>query len=157
LNGYTLVELIIVLLIIGILFSIVFPNFKNFLVSSQSKKGISEFENILNSASENSIITKKKIYFILNLENQEYSIKEENCEESNFSPLPKNIFIYKAKNSSYETISKNISFIFYPDGTKDFGVIYLRNYEDGNLYTFFLSPYSEKVKILNGEVYFEAE
>ena len=163
-GGYTFVELITVILIIGVLFSLVFPNFQNFLISSQNKKGISIFEDTLNSVSQTCMENKKTLYFFLDLESQEYWIEgetqveteesEEN-EEINFSSLPEDIFIYKAKNSSYETTSDTISFGFFPDGIREFGLLYLKNLEDGKEYTIFLHPYSQRVKILEGEVYFD--
>ena len=113
--------------------------------------------NLINDVSEKSFKEKKKTYLIIDLDNQKYLITEKILEENSEieNNLPEEIFIFKAKNSTVEKESGTITFTFFPDRTKEFGMIYLENKKDGKVYTLFLEPYSTKTEIYDGEVYFE--
>jgi len=112
--------------------------------------------NLLKIISEKSFKEREIIYLTIDLDNQKYLISKEGEEKKlEIENLPEGIFIFRAKNSKEEKESGTITFTFFPDRTKEYGMIYLENLYNGETFTVFLYPYSENIEIYEGEVYFE--
>lgn len=86
-------------------------------------------------------------------ENNE-SEDEQSEEEQEIIPVQSNLSFVKAKNSTKEVTNGKISFLFFPDGTKEFGMLLVIDPETGDAYTLFINPYLSSPEI-KGETYFE--
>lgn len=62
-----------------------------------------------------------------------------------------------AQNSTEEISSGVISFLFYPDGSKEFGLIHITEPYSSERYTIFLNPYGSNPEIMEGTVTFDEE
>ena len=115
--------------------------------------------NTIQSVSQNSIKSKKPLYFFLDLREQKFWIDEsrtklvvgeenENENEDVGTALNPDILVYKAANSLEEKSTGIISFSFFPDGTNEFGMLYIENMKTGERFKLFLHPFFQKAKIL---------
>lgn len=123
------------------------------------REGVAALQDALEAVPHSSLQDSRNWYFRLDLDRQVYwtsseaTFSETEADVSG-TPLPAEILAYRACNSGQDIDSGVIRFIFFPDGTREFGVIYLKNLQTGEFYTLFLHPYTQKVKVLPGEAVF---
>ena len=105
-----------------------------------------------------SMKSEKTLYIFLDMKEQKFWIDENRSKlteeeyENIGTPLNSDILIYQAINSTEEKSTGIISFSFFPDGTNEFGMLYIENINTGERFTLFLHPFFQKAKILEGEV-----
>lgn len=153
--GYTLIELLVVITIIGIFFYLALPTVKDIIPAEENKK-ISAFVDVIEEISKNSIEQKQKFVLTIDLDTNSYATIPErdiekdtnNEQEIPFTELPLNFI--KAQNSSMETSTGLITFLFFPDGSKEFGVVLVEDIERGEVYTIFLHPYTIFPEVIKG-------
>ncbi|MCM8761757.1 MAG: prepilin-type N-terminal cleavage/methylation domain-containing protein [Candidatus Omnitrophica bacterium] len=161
--GYTFIELLVVIIIIGLFFYLVFPTIKN-IIPEEGNEKISGFVDIIEKSSRSAIEQKEKIILIVDLDTNSYAVmpekdmEREGDEDGEEAPLffTNSPFIFiKAKNSSTEVSTGLITFLFFPDGSKEFGLIFVKDMED--IYTIFLNPYTISPEVIKGEVKLEED
>ncbi|MCX8082807.1 MAG: type II secretion system GspH family protein [bacterium] len=165
-NGYTFIELLVVIVIIGLFFYLTFPVVRD-IIPQEENKTISTIVDIIEEASRDAIEQKQKVILTIDMDTNSYAItkesdiEQENIEENDyndkedisFTQVP--IDFIKAQNSMLETSTGLITFLFFPDGTKEFGAIFVEYVETGAIYTIFLNPYTISPEIIKGEKRFE--
>ncbi|HOL23098.1 MAG TPA: prepilin-type N-terminal cleavage/methylation domain-containing protein [bacterium] len=163
--GYTFIELLIVIIIIGLFFYLVFPSIKNIIPERENEK-ISAFVDVIEGASKNAVEQKKKIILTVDLDTSSYAVmtekdmEKENGEDGEedipcFTRTP--ITFIKAQNSSKEVSTGLITFLFFPDGSKEFGLILVKDMDKEEIYTIFLNPYTISPEVVKGEANIEED
>ncbi|MDD3726435.1 MAG: type II secretion system protein [Candidatus Ratteibacteria bacterium] len=170
-GGYTLVELLVVILIIGLFFYLVVPSMKNILPEEENEK-ILKLVDFIEKISRDAIEQKQKIIFTVDIDTNSCSFitekeMEENSQESEedisnneekeeaSSSVTFPLDFIKAQNSSVEASSGLITILFFPDGSKEFGTILVEDVDSGDIYTIFLNPYTISPEVIKGEARFE--
>jgi len=157
--GYTFIELLVVIIIIGIFFYLISPVVKNILPEEENKK-ISDFVNVIEDAAREAVDQKQKVIFIIDIDTGSYDVltEEEMREASDkegeglppFTEVP--LTFIRAQNSLEEVTSGRITFLFFPDGSKEFGIISVRDIDNDEIYTIFLNPYTISPEIIKGDI-----
>ncbi|MGC8976963.1 MAG: hypothetical protein ACP5OB_05005 [Candidatus Ratteibacteria bacterium] len=128
----------------------ILPTIKIFLPEVQSEE-IKKIIQTINEAEKKSTSEKKTVYFYFNLDEDTYWFKsdKDNAEmtEINNSSLD----FYRARNEFEERNNGIIFFRIYPEGKKDFFVLYLYDNEKKQTYTLYFNPFSD-IKIYNEEL-----
>lgn len=164
-KGYTLIELLVVILILGVFFYLALPVFKNILPEEENKNILKLIE-IIEKASKEAIEKQQKIILAVDIDTHSCSVmteekvsgeaEENNGEEADsFEELP--LIFVRAQNSSKEVTSGLITFLFFPDGSKEFGALLVKDMDEEETYTIFLNPYTISPAAIKGEVNFEEE
>lgn len=163
--GYTFIELLVVIIIIGLFFYLVFPTIKNIIPEKGDEK-ISRFVDIIEEVSRNAIEKKEKVIFAIDIDTNSYAVipekdvkkkeGEDNEENTPFFTHTPLTFI-KAKNSSTEVSTGLITFLFFPDGSKEFGLIFVKDMDKEDIYTIFLNPYTISPEVIKGEIKLEED
>lgn len=151
-RGFTLIEILVVLIIIGIASSLIFLNFSS---ASSISKNQSSFQNAFNFLTEESIITGNIIGWHANNENDfSYTLDYKNTfignldnpYSNNWNDLSSYRKTYKSSDGSiidfenYEEDSPLL--IFYPSGENSGGIINI-----------FLNDYTQQITInTNGKI-----
>jgi len=68
-----------------------------------------------------------------------------------------NLIFSGAKNTRQDSSTGRMRFIFFPDGTKEFGMVTILDPSTNRYYTIFINPYFSSPEILEGAVDFEAQ
>lgn len=162
--GYTFIELLVVVIIIGIFFYLIFPTVKNILPEEENKK-ISDFVDVIEKASRRAIDQKQKVIFIIDIDTGSYdALTEEEMKEASdmegeglppFTESP--LTFIRAQNSLEEVSSGRLTFLFFPDGSKEFGLISVRDIDNDEVYTIFLNPYTISPEVIKGDIRFEED
>jgi len=162
--GYTFIELLVVVIIIGIFFYLIFPTVKNILPEEENKK-ISDFVDVIEKASRRAIDQKQKVIFIIDIDTGSYDVlTEEEMKKASdmkgeglppFTEAP--LTFIRAQNSLGEVNSGRLTFFFLPDGSKEFGLISVRDIDNDEVYTIFLNPYTISPEVIKGDIRFEED
>lgn len=161
-HGYTFIELLSVILIIGLFLYLVFPVIKNIIPKEESGDAF-VFAGIIEEISRYAIEQREKMLLVLDIDTNSYGvITEQEIEkdadgewmgEIAFTQIP--LMFINAQNSEGEVSSGLIIFLFYPDGSKEYGKILLEEIESGDIFTIFLNPYTISPEVIKGEANFE--
>ncbi|MCM8830462.1 MAG: type II secretion system GspH family protein [Candidatus Omnitrophica bacterium] len=159
--GYTFIELLVVITIIGIFFYLAFPTVKDIIPPEENKK-ITPFVDIIEEISRKAIVQKQKFSLTIDIDSNSYAVIGEkdigdtdNEQGLLFTELP---FIFiRAQNSSIETSTGLITFLFFPDGSKEFGLIFVKDMDKEDIYTIFLNPYTISPEVIKGEAKLEED
>lgn len=168
-SGISFIEILVALLMISILLSITMPMFQSKKNRPEQKKLFTNFQNIVEYASNRAIIQKKthKVIWDLNahtLSLAEYSAdKEEEADiHQRFNILPtssetsitipdfvevKNFFINQKDDKSFNDSMNQIWFYLMPDGSCQPVTINLENNNESSYhqYAFTINPFYSKV------------
>jgi prepilin-type N-terminal cleavage/methylation domain-containing protein len=151
-RGFTLIEILVVLIIIGIASSLIFLNFSS---ASSISKNQSSFQNAFNFLTEESIITGNIIGWHANNENDFSYILDykntfignlDNPYSNNWNDLSSHRKTYKSSDGSiidFENYEEDLPLlIFYPSGENSGGII-----------SIFLNDYTQQITInTNGKI-----
>ena len=151
-RGFTLIEILVVLIIIGIASSLIFLNFSS---ASSISKNQSSFQNAFNFLTEESIITGNIIGWHANNENDFSYILDykntfignlDNPYSNNLNDLSSYRKTYKSSDGSiidFENYEEDLPLlIFYPSGENSGGII-----------SIFLNDYTQQITInTNGKI-----
>jgi DNA/RNA endonuclease YhcR with UshA esterase domain len=69
-------------------------------------------------------------------------------------PVRSYLQFIRVRNSVKEASGGSVSFLFLPDGTREFGTITVVDPDTEEIYTVFLNPYLSEPEILTGDVDF---
>jgi len=126
--GFTLFELIVVLVLIGLFSSMVFVSVSSGLFKSRETKFIDQFEASLKSARTRAIGQGRAVKFIIDGENRRYGLKVPGLKD-----IPGSI---QVEGEKIEELDDGIyGIIFYPDGSSSGGVLDLK-WDNGRTDTF---------------------
>ncbi len=121
-----------------------------------------EIADAITASANRAVEQKAAVFFFIDLDENEYwtedAVPETDGlpdEEKEICPVTTQLFFTRGKNSSKETDSGNISFLFLPDGTKEFGLISIFDPETEDLYTLFINPYLSATEIYKGAINFD--
>lgn len=155
-GGYTLIELLTVILIIGLFFYFVAPSVRNILPEKENEK-VLELVDFIEKASWSAMEQDQKIIFAVDIDTNSCSAvpEDDNGESRSSSFVHFSLDFIKGCNSSAEVSSGLITFLFFPDGSKEFGTILVEDIEKGDTYTIFLNPYAVFPEVIKGEAKFE--
>ncbi len=159
--GYTFIELLVVIIIIGLFFYLIFPAIKN-IIPEEGNEKISAFVDVIEESSKNAVEQKKRVILTVDLDTNSYAVMTEKGmekEDEEDTPFftPTALTFIKAKNSSTEASTGLITFLFFPDGSKEFGLIFVEDMDKGEIYTIFLNPYTISPEVIKGEVNLEED
>jgi len=123
---------------------------------------ILEFTDALHNASKYAAEQNETVSFDIDIDNNtcmmEIERKEtsEPDEENVYEPVPvqTRLDFMMARNASMEIAGGKISFLFFPDGTKEFGMISAIDPDTQEEYTIFMNPYLKEPEILRGVIDF---
>lgn len=109
-NGFTLVELLFVIIIVGILIGVSLPNFRKTFNNLQLNSLSPQLQSFMNYLCQHSIVEEEIIYLNIDNDKKEYwAIKKNGQTRLRTYKVPKEIEI--------STSQKQIA--FYPDGNID--------------------------------------
>ncbi|MCM8757419.1 MAG: hypothetical protein NC823_02935 [Candidatus Omnitrophica bacterium] len=95
----------------------------------------------------------------IDLDRQQYwfSTEQEQPTESpeDVTSFPEELWVYQVVTREGRQTSGRVSLKFFPDGSREFGLIYVRQLQTGKDFTIYLNPYSLSVTVYQGEIYFE--
>ncbi len=122
-SGFTLFELIAVLILIGLISSMVFVSVSSGIFKSRGKRFLHDFESSLLDARNRAIGTGRPVNFIIDGKKRVFGIREKGLKD-----IPKSL---EVKGDRVIEIKDGIFAItFYPDGSSSGGELEL-NWENG--------------------------
>ncbi|MBN1445986.1 MAG: hypothetical protein JW957_07770 [Candidatus Omnitrophica bacterium] len=146
----------------GLFFYLTFPAIKNILPSKDNEK-ILELADALRETAKYSAEQKQPFLFTIDMdagtytaELADYAYIDTQIEEGYEPPEPvrSSLQFVRARNSAKEASGGSISFLFMPDGTREFGTITSIDPDTEETYTVFLNPYLSEPEILVGDIDF---
>ena len=161
-NGYTLIELVIVVVLIGLVFSFAAPRFRDAVLTDSLK---SAARRLVNSIMEvrNKAIQEHEDYFLkFDLEKNEYwqELTGLTAEGRTFAreravQMPDDIRITDIwVNQKGKTIGGEITLAFRKQGYAQQSAIHLES-EDGRTFTIVVSPFLPQIRVLEKYIEFE--
>lgn len=109
-RGYTFIEILFVVIIVGILVAVSLPGFRNTFSNLQLNNASSQLQSFMNYLAERAVVEGKIIYFNIDSENKEFLAKVKD------TPVPLKTYSLP-KDMAIETDRKQV--FFYPDGSID--------------------------------------
>jgi len=161
-TGYTLIELTVVILLMGILLSITFPRIQDTILTDHLKTTIRQMINLINQLKNEAVRNNKDYSLYLNLESKKYWIEYDDMTEvarssarENADSLPDEVRIMDIwfKGIGKEVMGETRIF-FSRKGYIQPAMIHLRS-EDDREFTLVLRPFLGKVEVLDRYVEFE--
>jgi len=127
-SGFTLFELMVVLVLIGLLSSMVFVAVSSGLLKSRETKFVNQFANALKGARTRALGQGKAVRFIIDSENRKFGLKPPGLQE-----IPASIQI---EGEDIEELQDGVyGIVFYPDGSSSGGELDLK-WANGRVDTF---------------------
>ncbi len=118
-NGFTLLELLVVLILIGLLSGMVFVSISGGILRSQERRFVLSFQHALVRARAAALARGKLVRFLIDSNKRAYSIDGKGWEE-----IPETI---QVEGEGVAEISEGVyGVIFYPDGSTSGGEIDLK-------------------------------
>ena len=125
-NGFTILELIVVLLIVSLVVGLVMPAFSKTLIRMERQSAIREIASAFKYARTKSIAEKVPIAFQAQLEENQYWLEDLRTEEiSKVKSLPPELVFQDFADGDDTVTDETISIIFYPRGNTSGGTIRL--------------------------------
>ena len=158
-QGYTLIELSLVILLIGIVMSLTVPRIRYTLLTDDLKRGVRRMVSTIKSLRNEAIHEHSTYYLNIDLETRRFwiesaSMPREEREENHESPvsLPDGVLILDVwiKGEGKKT-SGLVTIRFNDRGYVSESIIHMGNH-GGRSFTLVLSPFLKRVKILEGYV-----
>ena len=127
-EGFTLFELMVVLVLIGLLSSMVFVSVSSGLFKSRETKFIDQFSTCLKRARTRAIGQGRTVEFMIDGEKRRYGLKVPGLKD-----IPASI---QVEGEEIEELDQGIyGIVFYPDGSSSGGILDLK-WDNGRIDTF---------------------
>ena len=161
-SGYTLIELIVVVLLVGLMMSLTIPRFQSAMLTDDLKSTTRQIVGIIQGLRDEAIRDRKDHTLHFDLESGEYwtesdfmSQEERLLAREKARPLPEGIRVLDVwLHGEGKKMMDEASIRFSKRGYIHQSAIHLAS-EDGREFTLVLSPFLGKVKVLETYVDFE--
>ncbi len=160
-RGFTLVELMVVILLLGFVFLLTFPNFQEFLAPRDVKKAVRQFVGSVKYAQSQAATTKqryrlnvdlKENAFWVSIEGEKNSFLREATPMGNPSYLPPGVIFLDMVRPDQGKIRDGIGYVeFSPTGWAEECSIHIRKGEE-EVFTVFIRPLGGTVEVVGGYV-----
>lgn len=158
-RGFTLFELMVVLLLLGSIFLLTFPNFRQILEPRDIKRAVLQFVGSLKYAQSQAATTKQTHRLYVDLKDNSFWVSKEGDRDS-FSrdastlgtpqSLPPGVIFLDVIQPERGKVREGKGYVnFSPTGWADECTIHLRRGEE-EIYTIFIHPLGGKVEIASG-------
>jgi len=158
-RGFTLFELIVVLLLLGFVFFLTFPNFRQFIEPRDIKRGVLSFVGALKYAQSQAATTKKKYRlnidvkenaFWISLEGEKGAFSRDPSSMGKPTYLPAGVSFLDVDNPERGKVREGTAYIeFSPTGWAEEGTIHMKKGDEEG-YTIFVHPLGGKVEAVAG-------
>ena len=160
-SGYTLLELIIVILLLGLMLGITTPKIREAVVMDQSKKVVRQLLAMIRSLKQTSISDQKTYVLFIDISGQKFwkdevhpPMEEENTpppqEKIQMTHLPKGMMFSRVLLGGRPEINSGIAEIhFYPQGYCDDAQVEMRE-GTGIKYSLKIEPFLPEVELIEG-------
>ena len=159
--GFTLLELMVVILILGFVFLLTFPNFRAFLEPRDAKRAVLQLVGSMRYAQSQAATTKQRFRLNLNLKGNTYWVSREGERDSflrDSSPLgkdndlPAGVTFLDVSHPERGKMREGTAYVeFSPTGWADECEIHLRRGEE-EIFTIFVHPLGGKTEVTAGYV-----
>jgi general secretion pathway protein H len=154
-NGYTLIELVVVVVLISIFLTIAVPKLRETLFSSGLKSAVRRLTGKVAQLRADAVRKHTAYWLYLDLESNSYwdSTSPEVIDEErkDIEKLPSGVDLIDVDSSTGKVTIGSTAIRFSPRGYVEESRIHLRD-ESGTVYTLLIQPFLPKVKIENGYV-----
>ena len=162
-KGYTLIELIVVISLIGIIFSLVAPKFRSAVLTDNLKSATRKLVGRINQVRSDAIYKHTDYFLKFCLEKNEYWYEYADVTAEGSSLAYKNTVEYLPRNVCITDIwikgtgkqkTEEIAIKFTKNGYAMQSAIYLES-KDGRKFTILVNQFLTKIKIMEDYVEFE--
>lgn len=161
-RGFTLIELVMVIFLIGLLYSLTIPRIRDTVLTDSLKGTVRKMIAIIDGLRNDAVHEQKNYSLRFNLESNQYWIESEDMSDidreaarENASLLPEDVHIVDIWfKGSGKMMMGETSILVNRDGYIQPSVIHLRS-EDGRNFSLVLRTFLTKVGVLDRYVEFE--
>ncbi|HYB21073.1 MAG TPA: prepilin-type N-terminal cleavage/methylation domain-containing protein [Thermodesulfobacteriota bacterium] len=158
-RGFTLLELLVVLLLLGFIFLLTFPNFRNFFEPRDAKRAVLQLAGSVKYAQSQAATTKLKHRLNMDLKENNFWISREG-EKDSFIPdpspmgkpgnLPSGVIFLDLVYPEREKVREGTGYLeFSPTGWAEECAIHLSRGEQ-EIFTIFIHPLGGKIEVAPG-------
>jgi len=158
-RGFTLFELIIVMLLLGLILLLTFPNFRELVAPRDIKRATLSFVGTMRYAQSQAATTKNKHRLIMDVkenafwvtvEGEEGKFVRDSSSQGRANYLPAGIIFQDVYHPERGKIREGQAYMeFSPTGWAEEGTIHLKKSEQ-EVYTIFLNPLGGKIEVAAG-------
>ena len=159
LRGFTIVELMLVLLLLGFMLLLSFPNFRELVSPGDVKGAILGFVGTLRYAQSQAATTKhnyrltmdvKENAFWISLEAEKGKFSRDPSSYGQLTHLPAGVIFLDVDHPERGKVRDGEAYVeFFPTGWAEECIIHLKRSEQ-EVFTLFVHPLGGKVEVLNG-------
>lgn len=132
-GGFTLLELLIVMALIGLLTGMIVPKFSGTLLTLQTKSAVNKISAILRYARNQAVAKQQRhtVTFNLSAQSVTLTVSDSSAQTSQVQPekvykLPDKVSLYQGINIQGEVRTETFTLVFYPAGNCSGGEIILQ-------------------------------
>lgn len=161
-KGFTLIELIVVIVLIGLMFTFALPKMDGFLFTSSTDR-VSRWI-VLNVANLKKLSMKKQLVHVLNIDTESNSlwISTEDMDEAGVLEARENGFTFPESVNIVDVVypfegdedGEFKDIFFYKQGYSDNAIIHIENNDDEK-FSYIVQPFQQLVEISDGFVLFD--
>jgi prepilin-type N-terminal cleavage/methylation domain-containing protein len=155
-SGFTLMEIILVMVIISIMFGFAVPRLDSFLTADKSKKGVRLFNGFIRELKISSLKKTKDFLLVIDPDSDSFWIEPEKDNEPDKKNLGKDIDIsgVQTGTSDYSTTKKTY-IRFYSKGYNDPFIVILKNRKDDKIFSIAVHPFLTEPAVYDKPHFFE--
>jgi prepilin-type N-terminal cleavage/methylation domain-containing protein len=148
-KGFTFVELMFVLLILGFMLLLTFPNFRDVIGPKDMKRAVLGLVGSLRYAQSQAATTKNTYRLNMEVKNNTYWISSEGEPEGPSNSLAGDIIFWDVYHPERGKVQEGSAYVeFSPTGWAEECTIHLKRNEE--VFTIFVHPLGGKVEVVEG-------
>lgn len=158
-RGFTFVELMLVLLLLGLILLLTFPNFREFVMPRDMKRAVLSFVGTLRYAQNQAATTKHKYRlnidikenaFWVTLEGERGKFSRDPSSQGQIHYLPEGVIFLDVYHPERGKINEGAAYVeFWPTGWAEECTIHLKKSEE-EVFTIFVNPLGGKIEVAAG-------